>query len=92
MPLQYDAEWGDDGSFPNMTTLDLARNSINGPLPEWGTEGGLSKLGDLSISQNALSSTLPASFAGLVSLRRLDLSMSHLTGDGESRPCRQPPD
>ena len=77
------AEWGGNGSFPNLTTLDLVQNALHGPLPEWGAEAGLPELDYLRLSQNGMSSTLPASFAGLASLRHLDISRSHLTGDEE---------
>ncbi len=61
-----------------VTKLDLAENTLAGPIPA--ALGSLSNLEALDLSQNALTGPIPAALGSLSSLESLDLGANRLTG------------
>jgi Leucine-rich repeat (LRR) protein len=61
----------------NLTSLDLSRNNVVGPLPP---EFGAARLTTLVLYNNMISGAIPSSFCKLQTLRLLDLSRNNLNG------------
>ncbi|PRW60140.1 Serine threonine- kinase CTR1 [Chlorella sorokiniana] len=81
----YDS-WANNGSFPQLDSLTLSNNWLNGTLPDsWGAPGAFAQLDTLTISNQGsqFTGTLPESWASLgafPSLKLLDLSYSYVNG------------
>ncbi|KAJ7949542.1 putative Receptor protein kinase [Quillaja saponaria] len=73
----------DFSSFPNLLSLDLKENQLEGSIPQ--NIGILSKLQYLDLSTNSLNGTLPLSLANLTQAFELDVSRNNLTGELDPR-------
>ena len=64
------------GLFKNLVVLDLANNSISGPLPI--SLGSFSSLGYLDLSNNLFSGIVPQNFGQLSKLHTLHIESNML--------------
>ncbi|KAJ8639221.1 hypothetical protein MRB53_015915 [Persea americana] len=68
----------DFSAFPNLTSLNLDMNNLNGSLPV--RIGNLSKLGHLDLGSNNFANAIPAEVGSLSELRFLRLFNNSFTG------------
>uniref|UniRef100_A0A0E0H9N8 non-specific serine/threonine protein kinase n=1 Tax=Oryza nivara TaxID=4536 RepID=A0A0E0H9N8_ORYNI len=64
--------------LPHLVHLDLAMNSLSGPIPS--DIGRLAELSYLDLSGNVLNGSIPPSIGNLTNLAFLDLSSNYLSG------------
>ena len=53
------AEWGQDGAFPSLKTMNLSLNPISGSIPNWGISGSMQQLSTLKLDQLRLNGMTP---------------------------------
>jgi hypothetical protein len=83
-------QWGTPGTFPQLSTLGLDSNRLNGTLPAiWGSPRAMTYLRELYLQDNLMSGGLPASWGtpnGMPSLGFFSAGNNQLGGE------RAPPD